>query len=262
MSTHRQVGGGSDEFYVGYLPMPRALAGFLVRRLIAVVLLLLALAVWLATAQRDPGPAVWSSASPREFIGQVVARPYPHLRVLTDAAAGGVQTMLLVSTGKFGAADAAAAFDGQTARVSGWLLERDGRRMIELKPESPIRRDVSLSPRDGERLGASQIVLPRRVTLHGEIVDSKCYLGAMKPGEGKTHKECATLCIAGGIPPMFVTVDSAGARTYYLLAGPDGGPLGAEILPFVADAVEVAGDVEVRDDLRILRISADDVRRL
>jgi hypothetical protein len=32
------------------------------------------------------------------------------------------------------------------------------------------------------------------VELTGEIVDSKCFLGVMVPGSGKTHKECASLC--------------------------------------------------------------------
>ena len=43
-------------------------------------------------------------------------------------------------------------------------------------------------------------VLADNVTLKGEIIDPKCYLGAMKPGGGKTHKACAMRCIAGGIP--------------------------------------------------------------
>jgi len=28
-------------------------------------------------------------------------------------------------------------------------------------------------------------------TLRGEVIDPKCYIGAMKPGGGKTHKACA-----------------------------------------------------------------------
>jgi hypothetical protein len=29
------------------------------------------------------------------------------------------------------------------------------------------------------------------MTLTGEIVDSKCYLGVMNPGQGKVHRDCA-----------------------------------------------------------------------
>ena len=37
------------------------------------------------------------------------------------------------------------------------------------------------------------------VTLTGEIVDSKCFLGVMNPGNLKPHKACAIRCISGGI---------------------------------------------------------------
>src|SRR5690349_19376703 len=75
--------------------------------------------------------------------------------------------------------------------------------------------------------------LKEPVSLRGEIVDSKCFLGAMRPGNGKTHKACAMLCIAGGVPPMFVTRDSAGREEYYLLAGPDGGPAPSDVVRFL-----------------------------
>jgi hypothetical protein len=39
------------------------------------------------------------------------------------------------------------------------------------------------------------------VKLTGEIVDSKCFLRVIAPGSGKTHKECASLRLRGGIPP-------------------------------------------------------------
>jgi hypothetical protein len=47
-------------------------------------------------------------------------------------------------------------------------------------------------------------------TLVGEIVDSKCYLGIMNPGETNPHRECAALCIRGGIPPLIIAHDADG----------------------------------------------------
>ena len=48
------------------------------------------------------------------------------------------------------------------------------------------------------------------VTLVGEVVDPKCWLGDMKPGDGKAHAACARLCMEGGIPPMLrVRTDSS-----------------------------------------------------
>jgi len=38
-------------------------------------------------------------------------------------------------------------------------------------------------------------------TLVGEIVDSKCFLGVMNPGQLTTHRACAIRCISGGVRP-------------------------------------------------------------
>jgi len=58
----------------------------------------------------------------------------------------------------------------------------------------------------------------------GEICDGKCTSGAMRPGTGIAHRACARLCLAGDIPPVLVTVQPALGRSFFLLAGPDGGP--------------------------------------
>ena len=71
-----------------------------------------------------------------------------------------------------------------------WLTDSDGHEPIGAPYEA---KEMPLMPTS---LGVA--------TLRGEIVDSKCYLGAMKPGDQKTHKACATLCIRGGIPPVLV----------------------------------------------------------
>ncbi len=76
-------------------------------------------------------------------------------------------------------------------------------------------------------------VLAEHVTLKGEIIDPKCYLGAMKPGGGKTHKACAMLCISGGVPPMLVTRDANKQETFYLLTTDQGGVANELVLPFV-----------------------------
>ena len=78
-------------------------------------------------------------------------------------------------------------------------------------------------------------------TLAGEIIDPKCYFGAMKPGEGKIHKACATLCLRGGIPPMFMTTDEQGRHVYYLLTKPDGRGSNHDKL----QRVPVSGEVNV-----------------
>lgn len=251
----------TTEFYVGYFKAPPALARFLRWVLPVLIVVVLAAAWFVSRSQNDPGDGVWHD-DVQAFVGRIVAKPYPLIRVPSRQPGGPVETILLVSEGKHGSGERVAALDGRIARVRGTILERDGRRLLELAESDAVEPDQSLSQPEEARLASPTFVPMGQVTLRGEIIDPKCYSGAMKPGEGKTHKECATLCIAGGIPPMFVTLDDAGRRSYYLLTNPAGEALDDRILPFVADAVEISGVLERRDDLQVLRIDPASIRRL
>ena len=101
-----------------------------------------------------------------------------------------------------------------------------------------------------------------RFTLRGEIVDSKCFLGVRKPGHLKPHKACAIRCIRGGITPVLCVRDAAGRALYLMLAGPDGRAINREVLPYVAEPVEVAGEVVRADSLLILKTDPATIRRL
>lgn len=255
----------TNEFYVGYLRMPAGLTRFL--RWTAPVLIGTALATaWsLSRSQNNPGDGVWHDDA-ESLVGRLSTTPYPHIRILSTQhgdTAQSIETVLLVSEGKHGGGERVAALDGRIARVRGTILERDGRRLLELSKTNAVSVEESMPEPQATRLAAHNgIITLGPVTLRGEIIDPKCYSGAMKPGEGKAHKECATLCIAGGIPPMFVALDSAGKRNYYLLTDSNGRALDDRILPFVADAVQVTGILEQRDDLQVLRINPADIHRL
>ena len=91
-------------------------------------------------------------------------------------------------------------------------------------------------------------------TLTGEIVDSKCYLGVMNPGNGKVHRDCAVRCLSGGIPPIFATNDFRGVPATLLLTGATGRPLPKEtFLNLVAQPVRVHGNVLQTGDTLIPR---------
>ncbi len=81
------------------------------------------------------------------------------------------------------------------------------------------------------------------VALTGEIMDSKCYLGAMNPGERKVHRACAIRCISGGIPPVFVVRTTGGSIQHLLLVSPEGKAVNAEVLEHVALPLRVRGEV-------------------
>ena len=234
-----------SDFYVGYLPTPARHRRTLKVVLPLGLLFLTIIVTGAGLMQRDPGPGVWESGEARSWEGVLVADPFA--RLVTDEG-----TYFLVDFAKRGVQERAAPLVGRDVLVSGWLLERDGRRIIELEPHDDALTDqgpgASVAP--ARSLGA--------MTLTGEIMDAKCYLGAMKPGDGKAHKACATLCIAGGIPPALV-VEASGERVHYIVVSEDGERADDLILEFVAEPVVVIGEVEARGDALFLR--TESVRR-
>ncbi len=251
-----------DEFFVGWLQAPPSYVRFV--RPVAVGLLLAAggTALLLAWCQQSPGTAEWESDKQVTYEGVVYASPYAMIRVPGEHGGEPVRTIFLVEEGKFGAVDRAKPHNGQPVRVTGTLLHRDERWMLELLPgEAGIQPLPAMDQEMQERLRRSRPRPLGQVTLRGEIIDSKCYLGAMKPGGGKTHKACAALCLSGGVPPMFVTRDAAKRETFYLLTGPDGGPIEKGVIDFVGDPVEITGLLEQQGDLQVLKIAVGSVRR-
>ena len=119
--------------------------------------------------------------------------------------------------------------------------------MVEVVPGS-IRPQEGLegdSGDSGESLGTR--------TYRGEIVDSKCFFGVMKPGNLKPHRACATRCISGGVPPVLLVRDAEGNAEHLLLVGADGGPVNDDVLDMIAEPVEVTGELLRYDDLLVLR---------
>ncbi len=227
-----------DEFYVGYLPLARGQRRWLLMVLPLAVGALLMGVVVIAAAQRIPGRGVWDTGKPVVREGVLRASPYPMV-VMDDPEA---LPRFLVEVGKRGAQRRAGVLDGRRVRVTGWPLRRDGREILELVPDGTALVAVSDGPGatgwtlTGERLGAAR--------LSGEIVDYKCYLGAMKPGDGKAHKACAMLCIGNGIPPMLVTTGADGSPRYLLLVDGARGAVGARVVELAGEPVEVWGEVE------------------
>jgi hypothetical protein len=207
------------------------------------------LAVALAVSQRDPGDGVWDLAHPKALEGMVYTTPCPLIRIAEPN--GAPMTVLLVGQGKNGPAAHLVA-DGHAVRVRGHTLARGRLRMIELDDDAAAVEELAA---DMKRLAMPAASKRWVVLLRGEIADPKCFAGAMKPGDGKTHKACAALCLRGGIPAIFVA-DSG--QDYLLVDAAGRSVSGAELdglLPFVGDLVEISGDVEVRGDLRLLTLS-------
>jgi len=164
----------------------------------------------------------------RDYAGVIEEWPYPML--VTDNA-----SFLLVAPGKHGLSDTVKSMQGKHVQLKGSLIERTPDRMIEVVPAS-----IVVGAQLSQATSQGMIDLGP-VTLRGEIVDTKCYLGVMNPGEHKVHRDCAVRCISGGVPPAFLARDAAGDSRVLLLVGENGRALSKEVLPFVAEPLEISG---------------------
>ena len=90
----------------------------------------------------------------------------------------------------------------------------------------------------------------------------KCFFGAMNPGQSAPHRACAIRCISGGIPPVLLVRLPNGTATYFLLVSANGKPVNRQVLDFVAEPVQITGEVERQGGLLILRADPADYHRL
>lgn len=250
----------ADEFYIGYQPQAPAALGRRVRLVVALLfVLLLGASAALSSGHRRLGAASFEFGVERSFRGIVKERPFPLLMVLRPGLQRGVAEFSrypLVAPGKFGAAELMAEVADEVVELRGTLIYRDGKTMIEVVPGS-IESTGKIEAQAG--IGMDPV---DTVRLRGEIVDSKCFLGVMNPGDLRTHRPCAIRCLSGGIPPVLCVRDATGRATYFLLARPDLTSLNADILDRVAEPVEVFGQATRWGDLDILLTRASDIRRL
>jgi hypothetical protein len=244
------------EFYVGYFPRAgAALAGFLRRRIVSLITIIAALAAGAALLSPRLGSGRFEYGLSRNFDGRVIESPYPVLAVPRPGSAHPAWSYyVLVGQGKHGAAPAVRGLDGRDVRLSGTLIHRDGNTAIEVV-DQPAARPGPDRPLDPiEDLG--------NIVLTGEIVDSKCHLGVMTPGEGVTHRGCAVQCIRGGAPPLLVARDSTGRDWRFLLTDATGAAVGSRILDLVAVPVRVKGRASRLGELLYLAVEPSTIERL
>lgn len=259
----------NDEFYIGWEAKAAPGIGKAVRRAVVLVLLLaLLVPVLLAVSQRMIGESVFEWGNHKNFSGILQVTPYPHLLVPRPGAdnfntlqsvemrPAAFSTYYLVAPWKFGLdREALATFDGKAVLLKGTLIYRGNQTMIETKPEWIQAAKTS------ERITLPQSVQLGRQTLTGEIVDSKCFLGVMNPGQLTPHRACAIRCISGGVPPVLLVRQQSGPAIYLLLVSADGKPVNKQVLDLVAEPVEISGDVERQGELLILRADPTTYRR-
>jgi hypothetical protein len=237
-----------NDFYVGYEPeMPDDLAPRVRAAAVSLVVFAFATSLGLAAVQGRFGDGVFEFGHERVVTGLMIERPYP---LLVDATG---TRYFLVGPGKRGAIAIAKGFDGRVVRGRGTLIERGGERMLQVAAGAiqPVPGSVVVSTDSLEARGTA--------TFEGEIVDSKCHLGVMKPGEGPLHRDCAVRCLLGGAPPMLV-VNHGGNVGRLVMIAQDLGPLHTDLAPWTARPVRLRGVLFARGDERYLAVNWQESR--
>lgn len=264
-------------FHVGYGDeTPPGVSRFARRVAIGLLLLAAVLGAALALLLERFDEGVFEYGTVRDYSGELLVDPHP--RLLT--ADGPAEGYLLVGVGKHGLdvdSEPSPPWTPSPSRktgLSGTLIRNPEAAMLEVhslelpegapeagpgvEPDATAAPATSGSTLDSENAGpeseaATNVIRVSGQTLVGEIVDTKCYLGAMKPGRGKPHRDCASLCIRGGIPAALLVRTEGGERRLVHLLNPQGRPLGRELLEWVGEPVEVWGTLRRRDNRLFLR---------
>lgn len=250
----------NDEFYIGWQDKaPKSYGQWAKYVVWTLVFLIPLIAGILVLNQRGFIPSKYEIARLRTLEGILITDPIPCLKIPLGKDLQGLphfQRILLIGMGKKSATPALEALAqkigkslmGKGIRLKGKLIYYDGVVAFELGPEKELfqgfseLKDVALRP---VQLG--------KATLRGEILDPKCYLGVMRPGEGKPHRSCAIRCLAGGIPAFFKAKTSNGDQQYCFVLDQDGQPINDKLAPYVADEVQICGVLEQWDNWYVVK---------
>ncbi|NBU27233.1 MAG: hypothetical protein EBS42_03185 [Caulobacteraceae bacterium] len=183
-----------------------------------------------------PGAGRWDPSAIKSWSGLLILDPYPTLVWRDDSGAD--QAALLGCPDKCGVRAQVEQFADRAVTIRGSLIERSGLKMIAATLEPGW-----IKPQGAETASpAAAAPTPLgTVDLQGELMDAKCWLGAMRPGEGLTHRSCAILCVRMGLPLLFVAGPPGGRRRAFVAVDQNGAPFDESVLPFVADPVRVSG---------------------
>ena len=251
-----------DEFYIGYSNRIGSKTRRLLRNYVLIVLILiLGVGFSFSYFQKPAANSSFDFTSSTQLTGTYHESPYPMIRISLEENT--FKDILLLGFGKFGAnpyldliKEEEGNLEGKQLTIEGNLIYYNGKTLLQIDEsykltiDKPSRKRLQETVSLGER------------TVEGEVIDPKCYFGVMKPGFGKIHRSCASLCIAGGIPPVYVVHDQSGMEEYFLLTDLKGNPINADILPYIGQPSRVHGQVMKMGDWNLLRIHADEIQKL
>lgn len=241
----------SGDFYIGYRKTaPPALARFVRTVTIGIVVFVVAAAALIGALQQPADKGRYDVRADPQWARIVVEGRLPF--ALTEESKG-TGIALLAGSGKHGPPPFVAAAAGQFVGFNGATLERDAVHLYEVRGEVETQLASVPSLELDRRAAASE------VTLEGELIDTKCFLGVMNPGRGKIHRGCASLCLRGGVPPgLAVSRPDGSLRVIVLNFLPPGAPaLNPE---WAGRVLRVSGALEYLSGLPILRVREIELR--
>jgi sulfoxide reductase heme-binding subunit YedZ len=199
-----------------------------------------------------------------QYTGTISNRPFPHIIFIKGKDSFGnskSEVLPLVNASKFGADSLIANWcknkPNCSATIRGTIITRDKVNAMELSDEA-----ASFLPAKNtypEIISNPILIGEKKIT--GEIIDPKCYLGTMNPGEGKPHRSCAIRCISGGIMPM-ITYNEKGIKKYAVLLGKNGEKINNEVLDYVAEPIAIKGKLFKYENWQVFYIEVKNIKRL
>ncbi|OEK06256.1 hypothetical protein [Roseivirga misakiensis] len=258
-----------DEFYVGYLPKaPKKIARFVIAFVVLIFIVMGAVSFFMSSSHKHINNGTYEFGELTEMTGVIKMEPVPHIRIIADEEGKVGKNIMLIDFGKFGARSSiekmqetvGGNISDYEVTLRGTLIYQDGFTLLELtEKEKSLQNHRTL-----ENANKYEVIRASAgsISLTGEIVDPKCYFGSMKPAQNKPHKSCASLCIAGGIPPVYVVQTKEKLANYYIIKGTNGEDINQEVLEFVAEGANLQGKVEQLGEWKILYVDPSKIKRL
>ena len=255
----------TDKFFIGWLGVLDVNTKNAVKRFVFPAMLIGFIFLFSFTlSQKKIANSAYRFNEVAEYTGVVSNIPFPHILFTKgkDIFGNPIHEVLpLVNAWKFGADSLIATWDKTNENgmvtIQGTIIIRDSVKAMELTRKensflAPKSQSINIKPVI-EKIG--------EVTIKGEIIDPKCYLGAMNPGEGKPHRSCAIRCISGGIMPMIIYTEN-NQKKYAVLLGLNGEKINNQVLDFVAEPIEITGVLYKYENWNYVYINPNFIKRL
>jgi len=238
-----------EPFYVGHFPnSPKGLAKHTIIATVLLAVMTLSTIGVVALSQNPIDPGLFEFGIEREFEGLFSSEPIPTLSISSPDHPDGIVSYLLVGQGKAGVSPDLLANNGHTIRLKGSLIERENMTMIEVADTGAV--EIIDEPRTEVRPATRTL---GEVTLRGEIVDTKCFFGVMRPATGKVHRACAIRCLEGGVPPGLLVKDEQGNGVVFMLAFSEESRKAFDT-QWAALEAKVEGNLELDNNIPIIRV--------